>query len=362
MEHPLEPIPSPPGHLLREFCHRGLPTLAFAAAFVASALLWNVRFSAISLFGEVETIGADVVAPEAGTLLNVIIDRFDCVTNGQVLGTLEVQDPESTREDLAVMRTELEISRSRMALDQERNEQNVESIRAQWLEARVNLATARVNLQNALRELERARQLKSENILSEAEFDLAKSVAEALEAEVRERTAVVDGLAGSVERLASSTRQDQAGSLDVIAGSIAAQEARMRQRRLQTLRAPIGGIIKVLNHRSGERVAAGTVLFTITAPNSERIVGYVRQPLDLQPKPDMPVEIRTRGIHPQVAHSRITRVGTDLELVASPMRLRGFDNSVERGLPFLVELPPGLEVHPGELVDLIVRPHARRAE
>jgi hypothetical protein len=88
-----------------------------------------------------------------------------------------------------------------MALDQTRNDQNVESMRAQWLEARVDLATARVNLQNALRDVERNRRLRADKIVSDAEFELAQSLADALTVEVQERTAVVESLESSVTRL-----------------------------------------------------------------------------------------------------------------------------------------------------------------
>jgi hypothetical protein len=45
MEEPLEPIPSPPSHVLREFGHRALPAVVFAGAALATALLWNHRFA-----------------------------------------------------------------------------------------------------------------------------------------------------------------------------------------------------------------------------------------------------------------------------------------------------------------------------
>jgi hypothetical protein len=45
-----------------------------------------------------------------------------------------------------------------------------------------------------------------------------------------------------------------------------------------------------------------------------------------------------------------------MALVTAPMRLRGYSTAMERGLPVLMSLPPGLEVHPGELVDLMFNP------
>jgi hypothetical protein len=43
-----------------------------------------------------------------------------------------------------------------------------------------------------------------------------------------------------------------------------------------------------------------------------------------------------------------------MEWVANPLRVRGLDPTQERGLPFLLHLPIGLNVRPGELVDLTI--------
>ncbi|MBL9138736.1 MAG: HlyD family efflux transporter periplasmic adaptor subunit [Verrucomicrobiales bacterium] len=354
----LEPIPSPPGHLLREFCHRFLPIAVFTGAICLTTLLWNRRFTGTTTFGEVEPIRANIVSAEGGTLSELLVDRFQTVTNGQVLATIQLLDPDAVRTDLAVLRSDLQVLKSRMSLDEARNAQNVESIRAQWLEARVDLATARVNLENARREVDRLQRLRTDRIVSDSEFEAAESLRDALTAEVTERSSVVAGLSESVQRLADANQREEMSNLDVISQSLQAQEQRLRQQQDQKLRATMDGVVKVINHRPGERVPAGEVVVVITATRSERIIGYIRQPLVLEPRPGMPVEIRTRGPVRQTATSKVLSVGVDLEMVVSPLRLRGFDNSTERGLAFAVELPASLNVHPGELVDLIVQPLA----
>ncbi|MCC6233663.1 MAG: HlyD family efflux transporter periplasmic adaptor subunit [Verrucomicrobiales bacterium] len=355
----LEPIPSPPGHLAREFCHRAVPLLAFCAALLGTSLLWNQRFTGTQLFGEVEPIRANVTTLEGGTLVELNVDRLQTVTSNQVLGVIQLLDPDSFHSELALARSEIQVLKSRIALDETRNDQNVESLRAQWLEARVDLATARVNFEGAKRDLERARRLRSENIMSEAEFDGAESLHDALAAEVRERTEQVAGIDASIRRLGSGVEKDQGGALAVLSDSLRIQEQRLQQQQDQKLRAPMDGIVKAINHRPGERVPAGAIVAVITAPHSERIIGYVRQPLNIEPRPGMPVVIRTRGPHPQSVRSKVLEVGSDLELVASPLRLRGFDNATERGLAFFVSLPPELKVHPGELVDLVLQHDSR---
>jgi len=85
-------------------------------------------------------------------------------------------------------------------------------------------------------------------------------------------------------------------------------------------------------------------------------LGYLRQPLPFEPKSGDAVTVYTRRPHRQVAMAHVLQVGAQLELVTAPMRIRGFGTAMERGLPVLMNLPPDLEVHPGELVDLIFSP------
>ena len=122
------------------------------------------------------------------------------------------------------------------------------------------------------------------------------------------------------------------------------------------LKAPMDGIVSKVLRRSGETVLAGDPIITLSAPRAQRIIGFMRQPLPFEPKVGDPVKVYTRRPHRQVADARIQQVGVQMELVTAPMRIRGFGTAMERGLPVLLNLPAGLEVHPGELVDLMIKP------
>jgi len=354
----LEPIPSPPGHLVREFCHRALPVLTFIAAGVGAAFLWNQRFVGTLLQGEVEPIRANVTALEGGTISALHVQRWQEVTNQQPIATIQVIDADAVGRSVDVLRSELQVLRSRMALDESRNEQSVETLRVRWMEARVALATSRVALGNAERELQRNKQLFNQRILSESQLDSAQTLRDALELEVNERTQLADGIGESLKRLDATVQKDRGETMGVLERSLAAQESEIAHQGTQILRAPMAGIVRTLDTIPGERVASGAIVAEITSPKSKRIVGFIRQPLILEPRPGMVVEIRTRGATRQVGQSRISEVGADLELINSPLRLRGFDNATERGLAFMVPLPPELRVLPGELVDLMVQPSA----
>ena len=70
-------------------------------------------------------------------------------------------------------------------------------------------------------------------------------------------------------------------------------------------------------------------------------------------KPDIPVEIRTRGRNRESGVGRILSVGSHLEPIRDELLPRGTSLvPTELGLPFLVSLPSNLRVVGGETVDL----------
>ena len=96
----------------------------------------------------------------------------------------------------------------------------------------------------------------------------------------------------------------------------------------------------------------GEPLVTISVPTSDRIIGYLRQPLGAVPTTNDTVTVRTRTVKHQIGSGQILRVGAQLErinpaLTADPAR-------IELGLPFLITLPPGFNLVPGEFVDLSI--------
>jgi hypothetical protein len=102
-------------------------------------------------------------------------------------------------------------------------------------------------------------------------------------------------------------------------------------------------------------VAASEPIITISATNTSRITAFVRQPLAFEPLPGMEMEIRTRTGARTISRGRVMRIGRQMETVAPqllPHPPSGGNVAVEYGLPLLVSLPPELQLHPGEIVDL----------
>jgi multidrug resistance efflux pump len=359
-------IPSPASHLWREFRVKALPFLAFAAVVMVVGFLWQANLTAPMAEGEVEDLRVDVVTTADGVLTEVAVQRFDVVTNRQLVAVVEKTDADSLRTELAAARADLQLMRARMALDVERNAQNEVQLQIDRLTYRNELTDARIRLRQAEAELERTARLHKEKVVAtgvgpdgQSGYEVALRDRDALKALVEDKARQVAELESSLQRLREQfPRPDATAKGDAVNAAIAAQEKRLELLAKPTeLLSPMAGMVSAVNARPGSKVVAGTILATISATTSQRIIGYLRQPLAIEPRPGMRVEIRTRGPSRRVAQGEILKVGAEMQLVAAPLRVRGFNNAQERGLPFVVSLPPELNVRPGELVDLII--HAK---
>ncbi len=354
---PLPKIPTPPRLVWREVRHRFVPGLAFAAALATAALLWRDQAAIPHLVGEVEAVTSEVITVEDGSLIALSVDRYESVADGDVIGEIRISDPESVRVELATIATELQVMQTRLAQDQQRILQDFEQLRLSWLQERVALATARVELRFAESELARVGKLAAEKLVSDDQFDLAKSLADSRRAEVGEREKLVGELEASIKRLApDDTGRFDALINDQINQAIAAQEQLLTLgAKTVKLRAPISGLVTAIHHRQGERVRRGEPVVTITATNSERIVAYLRQPAAFPPQAGDSVRVRSRMNRRQTGIAQVLRVGHHYEAVSTNVAAAnpGF---APRGLPVLIGLPENMALLPGELVDLALLP------
>jgi multidrug resistance efflux pump len=349
----LEPIRSPFGYRWREFRINLVPVIVFFTVLGLVAVSWKHYIAAPSVIGEVENARVNLIHTQPGLLAELNVERFQKVTKAQVIGRLYTLDPEQLKASVAAIEADVKVLKARMAVDEERNELNYEQLRLDSLARRAELAIARANLQQAELELQRVTQLHKEKVASDFEFDVATRDRARLVSEVSEKEKLLTHVEQSLGRLSPGPRQNPKAEL--FSAAIQAQENRlMLLEGPLLLKAPIDGVVSFINHRPGERVMAGDPILTISPEHSDRIIGYLRQPLSSVPKVGSPVKVRTRGPARQTGIAKVLQIGGDMQPITAPMRIRGYDTSQERGLPFLVEVPAGMAVVPGELVDLIL--------
>jgi multidrug resistance efflux pump len=320
----------------------------------------------VSMIGRVETVQADVVSPKPGLLTQLQVTRFQKVSSGDPVVQVITTDPSIVAASLAVIQAEVRLLQIGMAPVQnaQRNAINYEQMRMDYMRQRVELATSRVNLQLAIDEFQRMEKLYRDRLISDAEFEVAKNKKEALTVEITEKEKLVTNTEQALQRLQSAGDAAKEPQTQLQA-AIAVQEEKLRLTEAQlkpiTLKAPIDGMVSMIHRWNGENVAVGDPIVTISALQSDRIVGYLRQPFMIRPQTNMVVRICTRGVNRRVATGKILAVGAQLQPLndafVPPTRL---NNLVELGLPILVSLPGELRsqagempiVHPGEFVDL----------
>ena len=363
--NPLPVIPTPLAQRWREFRFRFVPILVFLGVLLVLTVMWRQYVSPPMLVGQVEPITAYVTSPKPGTLAQLNLARMQRVKAGDPVAQVITTDPKVLTSSLAVIQAEIQLLRVNLQpiIDQQRYAINYDRIRLDWLSQRVDLATARVKLQLAENDLRRTSELFKDKIVSEKVFDQMKTARDKFAAEVEERAKLVAELEANLESL--KLRDDSTGSAqkppspqDVLPASIAVQEEKLRLTEAElsplTLRAPIDGIVSVINHRSGEAITVGEPVVTLSGLSADRIVGYIRQPIVVEPAIGMSVEVRARSLKRAIGRGKIIQVGTQMETIDPALLPPSNFRTPVLGLPVLVSLPPELKLLPGEVVDLAI--------
>ena len=368
MKKSLPKIPSPPIHYWNFFRQHVLPVIVFILAVYAAVVLWKQHIGPANVIGEVEMTRANVTTVVNGIVKDINVDLLQRVEKDQPLCTVETFDPTTTKAMLDAIAADLETLRTRLLIDQRRNNTAYEQLRVELMLRKVDLESARVNLEYAKTEYERSLTLYQQNSDTEFHLNYWKNQRDLYESNVKELEILVKNLEQTVESLkplnSSTVVEDSINKL--VTETIAAKQRELEELQKPTvLKAPIDGFVSMIYHRNGEKVPAGTTIMTISGTNATRIIGFVRQPLNIRPKVGDQVEIRTRTHDRKIGLGTVTEVGAQLEPITPSLMPyitgaitigRGPDgqNIIEYALPFLVSIPANMELTPGEVVVLNV--------
>ena len=360
----LPPIPIPMAQRWREFRLRALPLLVFCGTLIAAAWLWREQMPVAALVAEVEGTSAQVSSLKAGLLTQFNVTRLQRVKAGEVIGQVMTTDPRVLQSSLAVIQAEINLLRVNLepVLGEQRFAMSQDRLQLDWMDQRVQLASARTRLQLAESELRRAEELAREKILSTAALDQERTKRDLLVAEIQERVRLV----GDQERALETLRlRETAGTntaptpAAILQASIQVQEEKLHLTEAElspiSLIAPIDGVISAVHRRSGEAIAAGESLATITSVEADKIVAYIRPPVSADPRPGMTVEVLPRAARRLAVQAKVLQVGAQFEPIKAHLLPPGA-NRVEWGLPITVSLPPALRLHPGEPLDVRLIP------
>jgi multidrug resistance efflux pump len=353
---PLPPIPSPPAHLWRQFRVKVLPLVTFLGALGATLWLWTVNQANPLVMGTAQGVEADVTSPKPGTLIELHVVRYQEVKQGDVIAVLREASTEVATNTLAVLRAEMEVLRTQGGYDAG-DRLRYGQFRLDWMLQRAELVALQQQVTYAEAEYRRNEQLLANKIVDASAYDIAKRDLEQARESVAALSHAIELTEQTLQELDPNDISSESPSLRA---SLELLDAKLRLLEMKfqpvLLKSPIDGRISKINKLQGTVVAEGEVIISIASPHVDCILGYIAQPVRVEPSQGMDVEVRSRGLHRAVGQAQVTEVGPRIEIFNAPLRIRGMGNAQQRGLPILVSIQPNMPLRPGELVDLRLLP------
>ena len=368
-EEPLKPIPTPPGVAFREFRIAFLPYVFFGVVLLVTAQVWRGYVGPSALVGEVESVRAVISSATAGRLVQVQVDALQKVTAGQAIAQVLQVDPRVLDAQIALSKARMDLIRAGMNPDLRKanNRISFEGLRLDMMTRRVELVQARAKLTYNELELSRVERLVAStgasaglSVFSQADLDVARRDVTLAQATVQELTQLVTEVDQAIKDLSPTEAKVDGDVPASIRAAINVEERNLdlleAQMAPQTLVAPFDGVVSAVRRHAGETLQPGEAILTVSKARSDRVLAFVRQPLNLEPRVGMKVEVRSRSGTRAIGVGEVLSVGSQLESILAtllPRNASGPSTGVtELGLPVVVSLPPELLVHPGELVEL----------
>jgi len=352
----LPKIPSPPSHYWREFRHTYLPFMVFLGVLFFTIDLWHSHVAPPSIVGEVQMVRSSVTTTVPGEILELNVDLLQKVDKGDIIATVALMEDEVINASVRAAQANLLTMEERFRQNNLRIRENYEQLKQGFLTRKVERASENVKLQFAITEFQRVEKLYKDKTVSETEYDLARGNKEAAKATVDALDALIAEMEVSLSILNPPDIGTNSRASDPILQALEAEKKLIEiQTKPLVIRAPMAGVVSAVWKHKGEKVVRGDSIVTLSTLESERIIGYVRQPLNIRPKVGDTVEVRSRSFNRPAGWSKIIKVGTQLELIPAqdllPVAVQ--NNTVEYGLPILIApLPKNMKLMPGEIVDI----------
>ena len=348
---PLPPIPSPAAHHWRQFRVNVLPHVTFVVVLLAVIWLWGRNLASPLLTGQAEGLEADVASPKAGRISQLKVALYQDVKAGDLIAIVDALDPLILSNTVNLAQAEMNAIRADGSY-RPTDKVRYAEFEFEWLNLRSELAALKSQLTLAELELQRAMKLLEDKLISQSEFDQSNTTFKVVQQTYTEKQAVV----AEMEKKLKEYNPANSEQSKYVNAALAVAEAKFHVAEAQLapvkLLAPISGRVRTLAKLAGATVSTGDPIVTISSQEVDHIVGFLNQPLRLEPRVGEKVTVRSRGSQRVVGAAIITHVGPRVEMFDSPLRVRGMGTSQQRGLPIIISVPPNLKLLPGELVDL----------
>ena len=377
------PIRTPWIQHWRRIRYQLMPVLIFAGSVVLTAWLWGRHITLPNAVGEVSAVRVNAVSPIDGMLVERSekpVELFDAVQAGEVLIRMDDRPAMASlatlQGDLARLGKDVEATGASLAeqrsirvrddmAEARRLTLDIERLRLDVLDRKALIETDQIEL-SRLNEKYQAikalfdRGVESRLILVDVELqrDVVRQRIEGNQKCLEEAVAQKQACAERLAKYTGTELADLQTLLSPLRAAIATQEARIRELRLQVqlleIRSPISGTVAAIYCYPGQSVRIGTPVMLIAATQGQYILSYIRQDQRIRPAVGMSVDVRARILPRSTVRARIERVGPQIEPV--PQHQLRDPKIPEWGQPVQIAMPKGLDLRPGELVDLAFTP------
>jgi multidrug resistance efflux pump len=373
---------------------RLFPILVWLIATAAVVGLFSRRAKQFEFIGIARTQTCSVAGTLAGRVKSIPVRMFDNVREGQILAVLDdelinaqiatamaeihrlIAELIPTQDQLLAEATQKETD---WIAAQRRFSMDVEQCRARILELRTIIETDGVMLEELALEIRIVRELVEKDALAPYELQKVKIQYNILAKKIENNQHLLSQYERDFQQAQERRREfalrqpihpsiDEA--LELIHKAIIVQEQLVEelriQRRQMVLRSPIDGVVVQIRaatdqvdsgrpgqvdlRRPGEVVLAGEPILTIAESRPSEIIAYATEEYANQLREGTQVELMRNNWPRQIARSEVTYIGPTVEEM--PIRLWQNPNLRQWGRPFLMKVPPELELTPGELVGI----------
>ena len=351
----LPPIPTPVSAQWREFRYQYLPLITFVGIVAVVVVMWRDYVLPPTVIAQVEPITANVISSQPGLLTSLSVERFQHVTNGQEIAQVQIMETNVLAASLSVIEGNLAVKREQLDLLVNRDNMIYERERLDFLQQVVQN-----NMNAELLPLYTSNYLRMSNLwfrttpplISEAQYEDAFAQYQKCKVGIQGMTSYL----AEREKVLPKLKVDASNLVYAVTKDIQAQADRLLNAQSNiTLRAPIDGMVSVINHRAGERVVPGNTIVVVTPLKSDRIIAFMRQPINAKPIPNEWVQVRRQTFQREVGFGKIVQVGTQLQQI-DPTLFPPGAKVTDMGLPFLVKMKDLMDLSPGERVDVILNP------
>ena len=381
----LTPIPTPWRRRLVILRLRLLPLLGFFCCVLIVAGIWHRKLGVSAGVGEVLPTEYDAIAALDRRLVDLPgpakIKLFQAVEKGAVVARLDDQKTLQAIEvaQLEVTRLAKEVDAlveqqkldgyDRLDVVQRIRERRMREIRP--LDLRMQVLQNRIQLR-ADQELRGAQQEEydlthealDEGAVAELALIRIKGELAATEARIANSLEFEKELRDQLSEAneAKTRLADEILEIDValhalvapIQAAIEKQQAVVTQLELELedldIRSPIDGVITAIHKRASQFVLPGDPIVTVTGTDSEWIVFYIRDGMDVDPQINQPVRVRPRQKGAEFVDSVIAEIGPRHQAV--PIEMLSDPTVPEWAHPIFIRRPADLPLRPGERVDV----------